>query len=572
MGVLPDAKVLYIGVSKSRADEGIGHRTDEGYKAVWEHLVRVIGTLLEAKKASKIFRLVLDAHQQQPMLQAQPGMSIQPTIEALLGCSVLLTSRLTELRIENIVASNQRALTIDVVLDSCPALRELAHVGRVLGTAEVNTDTVQVGLSKDHALWTRTADDRQLPLQMLTIKNLLVSQRFLNAMVSACPDLLKLELAAIYLGERTEGNTSPYISEPIRRIEFFHLIGRFCPKLEYIQVSIRGQLLGANEMNDFREVFAMTPLWAFDRNDFYNQGLQDFLLPRRQIVTVISQTSLRGLEIHPEWGYKGIHKALHAFLTSPRAATLVHLKILGANYPISYFKSGFQAPENAWMCTSLETLHLRSYHEYGSLSPDIQGPANQWLPRHFFIGLSGAFPKMKDLQIDYPNIDFSLEGGMCLLRRMSNLERLRIKSMREAQFTESDLAWLLPDPTPKQRLQNTDVLKNLQDQIRVCRGGGNSRAIPEKMVRGYMRRVRDQSIAGTMEQIADLLEEIQTQGVAGRCLPYLESLIVEQGGKWDVYRHASQQAHTRGVVKGMQGSLFFHLTVEAAPPKLGVGP
>jgi hypothetical protein len=179
---------------------------------------------------------------------------------------------------------------------------------------------------------------------------------------------------------------------------------------------------------------------------------------------------------------------------------------------------------------------------------------------------------MKDLRVDCPNIDFGLEGGMCLLRRMSSLEHLRIKSMRSAEFEERDLAWLLPDPTPEQRLQNSKILKNLQDRVRVYRGGGNGQAIPEKMVRGYKRRVRDQSIAGTMEQIVDLLEEIQTWGVAERCLPYLESLIVEQGGKWDGYYHAAQQARTRDLIKRMQGSFFFHLTMEGAPPKLGVGP
>ena len=81
------------------------------------------------------------------------------------------------------------------------------------------------------------------------------------------------------------------------------------------------------------------------------------------------------------------------------------------------------------------------------------------LSRHIFIGLTGAFLKMKDLRIDCPNVDFSLEGGMCLLRRMSDLERLHVKSMREGQFTERDLAWLLPDLTPEQRTLVVDQLR-----------------------------------------------------------------------------------------------------------------
>lgn len=252
---------------------------------------------------------------------------------------------------------------------------------------------------------------------------------------------------------------------------------------------------------------------------------------------------------------------------------MVHLKVMGTNYPLSYFESGFMAPEN-WTCKGVQTLHLRSHHEIGILSPSgvSQGPANQWLSRHIFIGLTGAFLKMKDLRIDCPNVDFSLEGGMCLLRRMSDLERLPVKSMREGQFTERDLAWLLPDPTPEQRARNAKILAGIQDQIRIYRGGSSGRVISEKMSRGFRRGERDQSIAGTLEQVADLLEEIQTRGVTGRCLPYLESFIIEQGGHWLANTCGPQQARTREIVKRMQGSFFFHLTMDGAPPKLGVGP
>ncbi|KAG0364677.1 hypothetical protein BGX24_004495 [Mortierella sp. AD032] len=576
--VLPSAKILHIGSLKDRLDDGVGDRTEGGYKAVWDDLLKMVGMLMrrekneEMEKRSTIFRLVVSAYpelqspavnasQQQSMQESQPGGSIQPTVENLLGRLVMFASRLTELKIENISVLNQYSIDIDVVVDSCPTLRELALEGRVT-PIEVNTrNAVQVGLSKDHTLWARSADDRPLALQTLTIKNLLVSQRFLDTMVSACPDLHKLELSAIYLGERAKGSTDSYILEPPRRIEFFHHIGRSCPKLEYIQVSHGGHLL--RDVQHFKDVFATTPHWAFNRADFHDQSLGDFLFPRQKHVIDFPQICLRGFEIHPEGAHAGLHTALHTFLTSPSAATLVHLKILGANYPVSYFESGFQAPENAWTCTNLETLHLHSHPEYGVLSPTIQGPANQWLSRHFFIGLSGTFSKMKDLRIDCPNIDFSLEGGMCLLRRMSNLERVRIKSMREAPFTERDLAWLIPDPTSEQRLQNANIFLALQTQILVYRGGSSRRNV---------QRIRDQSIAGTMEYIVDLLQEIQTRGVAGRCLPYLESLIIEQGGKWDTIRHASEQKRTRELVKRMQGTFFFHLTMDGAPPKLGVGP
>ncbi|KAG0071406.1 hypothetical protein BGZ89_010720 [Linnemannia elongata] len=383
-----------------------------------------------------------------------------------------------------------------------------------------------------------------------------ISQRFLDTVTGASPDLVKLELFSLHLGWlNTE--TGKLDAEPVRRI-----------------ASTLWNFVGTDEMDDFKSTFASVPNWSFSRDDFYNEGLINFLLPCQPTeIQMAGLRCLRGLEIHREGNHSGVHKALHAYLISPIAATLVHLKVMGANYPLSYFESGFMAPEN-WTCKGLQSLHLRSHHEIGILSPIgvSQGPANQWLSRHIFIGLTGTFLKMKDLRIDCPNVDFSLEGGMCLLRRMSDLERLRVKSMREGQFTERDLAWLLPDPTPEQRARNAKILAGIQDQIRIYRGGSSGRVISEKMSRGFRRGERDQSIAGTLEQVADLLEEIQTRGVTGRCLPYLESFIIEQGGHWLANTCGPQQARTREIVKRMQGSFFLHLTMDGAPPKLGVGP
>ncbi|KAG0287278.1 hypothetical protein BGZ96_008799 [Linnemannia gamsii] len=550
LNILPDAKVLHI--ASSILNAGLEPTVLADYNILWKQLTKRIQHVSAGNSLSKIFRLVF----------AEQEQNLQSRIASLLGCSSLFASNLQEIRIEILSMLDVTSFDVDVILDACPMLRELSITGQ-------DVAYVQVGLSKDHTLWTRTAFDRPLMLQSLTMKSILVSQRFLNTMTGASPHLVKLEIFSVCLGN-LNATTGRFEPETIQKIEFFHHVGRSCPRLEFVQVSICGILLGANEMDDFRSTFSTTPHWSFSRSDFHDQDLKNFLLPRQPTdIQEAALSCLRSLEIHPEGNHIGLQKALHAYLTSPQAATLEHLKIMGANYPLSYFESGFLAPENAWTCKGLQTLHLRAYHETGILSPDgfSQGPANKWLSRHVFIGLTGAFKKMRDLRIDCPNIDFSLEGGMCLLRRMSDLERLRVKSMRERRFTERDLAWLHPDPTPEQHAQNADILIEIQDQIRIYRGGSGRR-----MTRGYRRLDRDQSIAGTLEQVADLLEEIQTKGVARRCLPYLESLIVEQGGIWHASVHESQQERTRDIMKRMKGSFFFHLTMAGAPPKLGVGP
>ncbi|KAK3814581.1 MAG: hypothetical protein JOS17DRAFT_447403 [Linnemannia elongata] len=561
--VLPDAKVLHI--VSARPNKNVEKRSPQGYDYVWKELFKQVQDVSKSNGLAKISRLVFEGFQ--PL-----ETSVPVRFESLFKCSVPFANGLQEVRIENLSKFSRASFKLEVILDACPMLRELSLTGRLgISTSEA---AVQVVLSKDHALWTRTASDRPLALQSLTMKDILVSWRLLDTVTGASPDLVKLELFSLHL-EPLNAETGILDAAPLRRIAFFHHIGQYCPRLEFVQISICRTLLGANEMDDFRSTFASVPNWSFSRTDFHDEGLMNFLLPRQPTESQAAALScLRGLEIHREGHHTGIHKALHAYLISPLAATLVHLKVMGANYPLSYFESGFLAPENAWTCKGLQTLHLRSHYETGILSPSgiSQGPANQWLSRHLFIGLTGAFQRIKDLRIDCPNNDFSLEGGMCLLRRMSDLERLRIKSMREGQFTERDLAWLLPDPTPEQRVQNAKILAGIQEQIRIYRGGSGGRVIPEKMSRGYRRRERDQSSAGTLEQVADLLEEIQTKGVAGRCLPYLESFIIEQGGQWAAETDGPKQARTREIVRRMQASFFFHLTMDGAPPKLGVGP
>ncbi|KAF9106371.1 hypothetical protein BGX29_009664 [Mortierella sp. GBA35] len=558
---LPNAKILHLVPGRATAIGLLAH--DRENAAQNELLQNIQGITIS--NSSRIFRLVIEGRR-----------PIQSRLDGLLGCSPSFARGLSEIVIDSL--SNQSSLFIDAIFDSCPSLKALSLAERGL-LADINT-VVQATLTKDHALWTRTASDPPLSLLRLTIKSLLVSQDFLKAIISACPNLLALELSSIHLG--TLEPSGPVLS-PINRIPFFHHIAQHCPRLERIQVSYVGLTLDprrsqnvptAEEVMEFRNTFSSVRCWSFDRTDLSVSTLPHLLRtglfrqPRED-----AQICLRGLEIHPEGRHSGIDRELQAFLISANAATLVDLKIMGANYPSSYFESGFLNPENAWTCVGLETLHLRSYHDEGAITPTVNGPGNQWLSRHIFIGLTGAFPKMKDLRVECPNIDFSLEGGMCLVRRMTNLERLRIASKRNAHFTERDLAWLIPDPTLEQRATNAAILENLQNQIWKFRGGSGVRPVEVRLAHGGRRRVRDRTIAGTLDHVADLLEGIQTKGGHTRHgLPYLESLIVEQGGKWEEQIHVPQQQRIREIVKNMHGAFFFYLTMEGAPPKLGVGP
>ncbi|KAF9929148.1 hypothetical protein FBU30_001825 [Linnemannia zychae] len=449
----------------------------------------------------------------------------------------------------------QQPFEIDVILDNCPSLVELSFSG---GTkAPSHQDMTTIDLSKDHRLWSHTTTNTTLKLQTLCIKGLILSPSLLKVLVGASPHLIKLQLSRIGLGsDPVQPFNSPFILERFPD-DLMSLTAQSCPRLEYIQMGLSAIIMNEYELLNFRDSFKAVSHWGFNRSDLQQRSLSKFLLNNINLPIYLT-----GLEIHPDAAPAGIHMDLHTYLTSPYAGTLIHLRILGANYSLSHFESGFLSPDIAWTCSGLETLHLRAHSEYGNLTAeDSHKAGNQWLSRHVFLGLSKAFPKMKDLWINSPNIDFELEGGMCLLRRMVDLEKIRIQSMRGGLFKERDLAWLNSDPTPTQHARNNHILKEVQDQIRTFRGGSHNRLdmVHPKMVPGYKPRLRDQSIAGTLEQVADLLEEIQTPGVAKRSLPYLESLVIESGKRLSEFIQKEQETQAKKIIKRMHGTFLFKL-------------
>lgn len=115
--ILPDAKVLRI-VSSSPYGE-VGERSPQGYDYVWRELFKHVEEVSEGNRLAKISRLVFEGYQL--MEECAPA-----RMESLFKCSVPFSSRLQEVRIENLSKFSQASFELDFILDACPMLRELS--------------------------------------------------------------------------------------------------------------------------------------------------------------------------------------------------------------------------------------------------------------------------------------------------------------------------------------------------------------------------------------------------------------------------------------------------------------
>ncbi|KAG9073185.1 hypothetical protein KI688_000972 [Linnemannia hyalina] len=109
------------------------------------------------------------------------------------------------------------------------------------------------------------------------------------------------------------------------------------------------------------------------------------------------------------------------------------------------------ALSGVWKCKNLRTLHL-AFHNHGlSL---LTSPTHS---RVLFGYISRVCPQLRDLEIhipehqtrwtrdlDFPNLDMTLQGGYCLLTRLRHLERLWLGRVRQRMtFDPLHLNWMV---------------------------------------------------------------------------------------------------------------------------------
>ncbi|KAF9371495.1 hypothetical protein BGX21_005124 [Mortierella sp. AD011] len=439
-----------------------------------------------------------------------------------------------------------------------------------------------------------------LKLKTLILFRPMISQRVIQAILSCCPEMRVLKLfsmieraslldpattitaaAAAATTTTATNDTIPIAVTPIyltpiishetpneyqrMRITspydidaFITHIATSCPRLHTFHLSLHTRKLSAETMNMILERLPRVRHWSFAMRDI----APPTILPILQDRTALNGGRLTSLEIRcagfmdPDRSTSIISKTLHEFLcTSP---TLLHLVAPTVTYYTEYLDlkrilvgSKDSHPDTPradgrfWACRSLKTLHLeiRARFESDTLQHS----------RVIFGYLSKVTPKLEDLQLRRPYLSFWLAGGLCLLSRLHNLERLKLCCRSYTGFYESDvLEWIKREGHPWGRVSpnRVAVSSSIADATRLgCRmaliraglvapptsyhlsGYSSTSSSPDSGITYPELKLEDFASLGEIKDIEDLqIERMLLYQHQKPCWPRLESFTIAHDG------------------------------------------
>ncbi|KAK3832881.1 MAG: hypothetical protein J3R72DRAFT_234420 [Linnemannia gamsii] len=104
-----------------------------------------------------------------------------------------------------------------------------------------------------------------------------------------------------------------------------------------------------------------------------------------------------------------------------------------------------------WASRQLRTLHLL----IGDRGRDSCGPG---ISLRLFGYLSRMCPRLQELHLTSWYLDLRFQGGLCLLTRLRDLERIRFNLENKSNSSVQDLFWI--DPTPPHQEQQPASIKD----------------------------------------------------------------------------------------------------------------
>ncbi|KAF9937255.1 hypothetical protein BGZ65_001624, partial [Modicella reniformis] len=317
----------------------------------------------------------------------------------------------------------------------------------------------------------------RLKLRSLTLEEIGIEEMTLLRLLKSCPDLEELRLMRCLFYERS---TLDRISGLCRRLLSVHFSSFACSSF-WMTSDIKGVIWKLKQFPRVKE-------WSFTDKDisprlytaFKKCGIDDHLTSLELL-----ESTPASIQVH---GY-----SLHKFLC--RTPHLLHLKIPVANFSVRWFDlEGILAPfgmsrynyailqqtlrtassfssssviaaaaatsavapyhRMIWACRNLRTLHLQCYFANDTSVENA---------RVMFGYLSRVCPRLQDLEISRGSLTLAFESGLCLLTRLHELQRLKLKIAWCGQDLSQNAEWISRHITPELRTslnQNTDGFPN----------------------------------------------------------------------------------------------------------------
>jgi hypothetical protein len=425
-------------------------------------------------------------------------------------------------------------MDIDVLWSAFPHLRVLS----VWNTSETAT--------RSNLHWKKPPSDspHNLKLRSLRLRQVSMAPSLLHTLLRYCPELNELKLVEIEFS--SEPTTA---TKKVTFKEHLDAIVNLKPSLETFHFSMVGVDDTPTKLQAIASIASAFPclkslsVLAEDLNIPPNS---EHILLGLGFTTLIHQLTTLELLANPATD-STLAPCLQSILCN--APNLLHLKAQGVSLdPVcSSFRNTALYP--LWACCNLQTLHVR----FEAIKKNIPGPRSS---RMFFAYLVKCCPRLVDININHSDLDMTLEGGICLLSELKDLEKLVLYSKSHpAKLRGRDLDWLSTINPRNQSIHERLRRKMFTRSLKVSKQDTEDDLQQQIQAKEYHKGVKDAMHtmlrleiweAGTLAYVDKVLKttwDRQLQGVY--CWPHLEKLHLQTWCALDWMTGTKQRPHLK---------------------------
>ncbi|KAG0264043.1 hypothetical protein BGZ95_003676 [Linnemannia exigua] len=353
------------------------------------------------------------------------------------------------------------------IFAACPNLEELL----VKPTWKARYPAGNLSTILDPSHEERLVNGNQPPMARLrkcVLYNLLVTIPALKVFLESCPQLSELVLVKLYRFTRG-GNTGIHVRD---RRPIIDLVGTHCPNLKRLHLSVSDDHLSDRDVVSILEHFP-----AFEEYNFSDRDAGAALV--KGLRTVTNRVTTLNL-LPTQRSYSTRQVTLRDILCT--FEHLLHLRAPNMNYfhedmdvndirgrmsarwSFSYREGDHAMTDNptglyVWACRGLRTLHMT----VGCRKSDSSSTYKSLI---MFGFLSRMCPRLQELHLRRRLMDLSFKGGLCLLTRLQELERVKILPAYGCTLDEPALFWLRSTPSTMEHINHSLLRLKIKRDLR----------------------------------------------------------------------------------------------------------
>ncbi|KAF9133520.1 hypothetical protein BGW39_009594 [Mortierella sp. 14UC] len=339
-------------------------------------------------------------------------------------------------------------MNLFTIFAACPNLEELVVKPTLTTQYVTNIPSPSLEPNQEELL----ANGNQPPMARLRtciLYNLMITIPALKVFLESCPQLSELVLVNLY-----RFTCGGHMGIEIRnRGPIIDLVGTHCPTLKKLHLSASYDNLADTEVTSILEQFPALENYSFSDRDAGATLVKGL----RTIVNRLTTLNL----LATQRGYSSRQVTLRTILCT--FEHLIHLRAPNMDYfhedmDVNDIRGQMHARWNhsrggldhamtdnpteqyIWACRGLRTLHM----SVGCRTSDSSSPSSALI---MFGFLSRMCPQLQELHLRRRLLDLTFRGGLCLMTRLRELERIKIITAYDYPLDDHALFWMRLAPS-----------------------------------------------------------------------------------------------------------------------------